>query len=121
MAAAPEHGRPCLCDNAPRDGRPYVRGVHCAKCWLWHNNPASRAAWTGAFTPAPAVRFVPCRWEGAVAEPAACHCEAKHVRVCHHPEHGAAIDLCTRGPLRGSAYQSCSSCRYKEAPEPGSS
>jgi len=58
-----------------------------------------------------------CRYEGIVIEYAACGCEDKHVRWCDHPEHGADIDRCHRGPVRGSPLTACETCAHRAAPE----
>lgn len=64
--------------------------------------------------PAPPPR-TPCRFEGAVAEPAACACDLRHVRFCDHPEN--ETDRCTRGPNNG-AVACCATCRH-HAPKAG--
>ncbi len=36
--------RPCFCDNLIY-GAPWVSGVHCRLCWLYHNDKTYRTLW----------------------------------------------------------------------------
>jgi hypothetical protein len=103
-----------LCSHAQNDERPDA----CRVCWLWLNDPNSRAALVRAAArarrtakpsppaPAPAPPRPPCRHLGRVLEWCPCpNAAAAALRNVHECE---LYDTpCTRGPSR---VRSCAAC-----------